>query len=456
MNVTALQAAPRLMSCFLTTCPTRTAKRRTRKTHRSLRLAAFCMQFWVGAAAADSPAFGHWSQFLDPAAVPSYAVVSRLEQLAELREDPDAVRTLANCAAPTTANDFSIAHRGAPALFPEHTRESYLAAISQGAGIIECDVSFTNDGALVCRHSQCDLHTTTNILETPLAAKCRLPFSGATADAAATAKCCTNDLTLDEFRSLCGKHDNADRTAVTAKGYMQGASALDGQRYPGCGTLMTLDDSITLIEQHGRKHAPELKAADGPMPFTQAEYAQALIDQYRRREVPAERVFPQSFNPADLQYWLRAEPQFAAQAVLLDSRDAGIDPADPADPGPATDTPNFAQLHAMGLRYLAPPMWYLLRTEGNDIVPSRYAQGARDAGLQLIAWTLERSGGIAAVRATPQNAYYYQSTLGILRDDGDILRTLDVLAKDVGVAGVFSDWPATTTVYANCLGPQAN
>jgi len=28
---------------------------------------------------------------------------------------------------------------------------------------------------------------------------------------------------------------------------------------------------------------------------------------------------------------------------------------------------------------------------------------------------------------------------------------LDVLAMDVGVEGVFSDWPATTSYYANCL-----
>ena len=34
-----------------------------------------------------------------------------------------------------------------------------------GAGIVECDVTFTKDKQLVCRHAQNDLHTTTNILE---------------------------------------------------------------------------------------------------------------------------------------------------------------------------------------------------------------------------------------------------------------------------------------------------
>jgi hypothetical protein len=48
-----------------------------------------------------------------------------------------------------------------------------------GAGIQECDVTFTKDGELVCRHDECDLHTTTNILVTNLASKCTQPFTPA-------------------------------------------------------------------------------------------------------------------------------------------------------------------------------------------------------------------------------------------------------------------------------------
>jgi glycerophosphoryl diester phosphodiesterase len=29
---------------------------------------------------------------------------------------------------------------------------------------------------------------------------------------------------------------------------------------------------------------------------------------------------------------------------------------------------------------------------------------------------------------------------------------IDALAQDVGVEGIFSDWPATVTYYANCMG----
>jgi glycerophosphoryl diester phosphodiesterase len=116
--------------------------------------------------------------------------------------------------------EFSIGHRGgAPLQFPEHTKESHEAGARMGAGILECDVTFTKDGELVCRHDQCDLHTTTNILITPLADKCTQRFSPAEFDAsgrrtkAASALCCTSDVTLQEFKSLKGKMDAFDPNA---------------------------------------------------------------------------------------------------------------------------------------------------------------------------------------------------------------------------------------------------
>jgi len=37
-----------------------------------------------------------------------------------------------------------------------------------------------------------------------------------------------------------------------------------------------------------------------------------------------------------------------------------------------------------------------------------------------------------------------------VRTEGDVMTVLDVLARQVGVLGIFSDWPATVTYYANC------
>ncbi|NTW41752.1 MAG: glycerophosphodiester phosphodiesterase [Cellulomonadaceae bacterium] len=45
-----------------------------------------------------------------------------------------------------------IAHRGASARRPEHTRSAYAQAIADGADGLECDVQLTADGELVCWH----------------------------------------------------------------------------------------------------------------------------------------------------------------------------------------------------------------------------------------------------------------------------------------------------------------
>lgn len=34
------------------------------------------------------------------------------------------------------------------------------------------------------------------------------------------------------------------------------------------------------------------------------------------------------------------------------------------------------------------------------------------------------------------------------------MRVLDVLAREAGVIGVFLEWPATTTYYANCTNKR--
>ncbi|GAM67965.1 glycerophosphoryl diester phosphodiesterase [Vibrio sp. JCM 19236] len=57
--------------------------------------------------------------------------------------DEGALKTaLEQCAdGPFYRTDFSIGHRGAPLQYPEHTRESYIAAARMGAGMLECDVT---------------------------------------------------------------------------------------------------------------------------------------------------------------------------------------------------------------------------------------------------------------------------------------------------------------------------
>jgi glycerophosphoryl diester phosphodiesterase len=228
---------------------------------------------------------------------------------------------------PFRKSDFSIGHRGSGLQFPEHTKESYEAAARMGAGIIECDVTFTKDRQLVCRHSQCDLHTTTNILAIPaLAAKCTQPFQPAdpVAGTAASANCCTSDITLAEFKTLCGKMDGANPSATTVAGYMAGTPTFRTDLYATCGTVMSHQESIQLIGALGAKFTPELKAASVTMPYegnyTQEMYAQQMVDEYKAARVPASQVFAQSFNLNDVLYLLKNEPRFGAHAVYLDDR----------------------------------------------------------------------------------------------------------------------------------------
>jgi len=318
------------------------------------------------------------------------------------RMDDGALKTaLSQCkAGPFSTSDFSIGHRGAPLQFPEHTKQSYVAAAHQGAGIMECDVTFTKDRELVCRHSQCDLHTTTNILAVPeLAAKCSASFSPA--DPAngteASAMCCTSDITLAEFKTLKGKMDGANEMATTVEDYIDGTPNFRTDAYAGAGTLLTHAESIALFMELGVKFTPELKAPEVEMPYegdyTQAAYAQQMIDDYKAAGVAPSDVWVQSFNLEDVKYWLANEPAFGEQAVYLDGRydDETFDLTDPA-----TWSPSMEALVADGVNILAPPMWMLVTTDDDGkMAPSIYAKAAKDAGLGLITWTLERSGLLA-------------------------------------------------------------
>jgi glycerophosphoryl diester phosphodiesterase len=361
-------------------------------------------------------------------------------------------RDLLQCAGgPFRKADFSIGHRGAALQFPEHTRESYEAAARMGAGILECDVTFTKDKELVCRHAQNDLHTTTNILLTPLAAKCTRAFTPAVLGAngqvitPAGAECRTSDITLAEFRTLRGKMDAFNPAALTPAQFVGGTANFRTDLYSGptSGHLLTHKESIELFKKLGVKMTPELKSPSVTMPFeglTQAAYAQKMIDEYRAAGVPPRDVFPQSFDKADVLYWISRAPAFGKQAVYLD------------DANTVAELPTFADLVGYkheGINIWAPPTFALLSTDGaSRIVPSQAAMDAKAAGLDIITWTLERSG----VLADGSNGFYYQTFDSAIRRDGDVMRVIDVLAREVGVLGIFSDWAAPVTYYANCMG----
>jgi glycerophosphoryl diester phosphodiesterase len=358
-----------------------------------------------------------------------------LDLIATMTDSPLKTRLEACRDGPFERTTFSIGHRGAPLQFPEHTLESYIAAAGMGAGILECDVTFTRDGHLVCRHAQCDLHQTTNILATDLAEICAVPFTPAANSDPARALCCASDITLAEFKSLCGWSGGVDASATTLESYIRADTE------PFCGTVLSHAESIDLFEGLGVGFIPELKASSVATP----NGAQQVVDAYVAAGIPPDRVWPQSFNLDDVRYWIE-NTDYGDQAVYLDGRyaDETFDHADPE-----TWKPSMEELAEMGVNIIAPPMWMLLALDGDRIVPSAYARAAKAAGLAIITWTLERSGSLEF-----GGGWYYQTIAPAIDDDGDMLTVLDILAQDVGVIGVFSDWPGTVTYYANCMANE--
>jgi glycerophosphoryl diester phosphodiesterase len=359
---------------------------------------------------------------------------------------------LLSCAdGPFYKTDFTIGHRGAALEFPEHSDVAYRAGARMGAGIVECDVTFTRDGRLVCRHSECDLATTTDIVATPLNTRCTVPWTGPVGPHPAP-ECCTSDLTLAEFEALHAKMDASVPSATTAEGFLGGTAAWRTDLYTGRARVVSFRESIELNERMGVKHTPELKAATHPDRVDaifggQAQYAQALIDELRAARVDPRNVFAQSFNLDDVKYWLARAPQFGRQAVYLDSIDPTTTP-----PVPRLSVAQLRQLRRDGVRIIAPPMFALLAvTDAGEIVPSEYARDIQRAGLEIITWTFERAD--LRQGASQAGWYYLFDPQGkAVKKDSDMYEALDVLAREVRIRGIFTDWAATVSYYANCMG----
>jgi glycerophosphoryl diester phosphodiesterase len=314
-----------------------------------------------------------------------------------------------------------------------------------GAGIVECDVTFTGDLQLICRHSQCDLHTTTNVVTIPeLNAKCTTPWAPGVQP-----NCCTSDFTLDEIKMLCAKMDSSNNfNGSTPEEYAFGGTPnfRTDLYQAGCHRVPTHKEYIEEVRSLGLYFTPELKGASVLMPYkgeyTQEMYAQQMIDEYIEAGIPPEMVWPQSFNISDVFYWIE-NTDYGGQAVALDEVAGDV----LAGANESTIDAWLDLLVSRNVKIVAPPMPFLVVPAPDSellMEPSYYALAAKARNLTIITWSLERSDG--------QSGYYWSSLEGMVNlTSGDNLSLLHVLAHDVGVSGIFSDWPATATFYANCM-----
>ena len=357
---------------------------------------------------------------------------------------------------PFYKTDFSIGHRGAALQFPEHSDVSYQAAAVMGAGIVECDVTFTRDGELVCRHSECDLHTTTNIVATPLNEQCTVPWAEPAGGGVTTPVCCTSDLTLAQFKTLEARMDSSNPAATSAEEFLGASADWRTDLYTARAWPLTFAESIALNQALGVKHAPELKEARHKERVDaifggQQQYSKRFIDTLEAGGVQPSDVWVQSFNLDDVLYWID-NTRFGEQAVYLLGYDSDVDDIIIQAPYNLMGRQDFFNmLKTRGVRIIAPPIPALLRVDEHaEIVPSPLAIELKEHGFDIITWTFERSdvryGGSRA-------GFYYDFDADgrAIRRDSDIYEALHVLARQVGILGMFSDWPATVTYYANCM-----
>ncbi|GLQ93664.1 glycerophosphodiester phosphodiesterase [Dyella acidisoli] len=99
---------------------------------------------------------------------------------------------------PIAAKLLVIGHRGASALRPEHTLESYAKAIADGADYVEPDLVMTKDGIPVARHEN-EISGTTDVANHPEFASRK---TTKTIDGHSVTGWFTEDFTLAELKTL--------------------------------------------------------------------------------------------------------------------------------------------------------------------------------------------------------------------------------------------------------------
>ncbi|OUJ13973.1 glycerophosphodiester phosphodiesterase family protein [Acetobacter sp. DsW_063] len=122
------------------------------------------------------------------------------------------------------------AHRGASALFPEHTLAAYARAMADGADFIEPDLVMTKDGVLVVRHES-NIAETTDVASHPEFANRKRMMK---IDGREQTGWFTTDFTLAELKTLRAKE-------------RLGTVRVSNARYDGRFDVLTFEEMIDFV-----------------------------------------------------------------------------------------------------------------------------------------------------------------------------------------------------------------
>ena len=308
-----------------------------------------------------------------------------------------------------------IAHRGASGERPEHTLAAYERAIDQGADYIEPDLVVTKDLVLVARHEN-ELSDTTDVAAREEFADRR---RSKTIDGRLVSGWFAEDFTLAEIRSLRAKERLPGMRPANA-------------RFDGLYSIPTFAEIVQLVlakeAETGRTIGlyPELKHPTFLLQDEGIDSVDLLVRALREADLDDadDAVFVQSFEVGPLRRLDRLVDVPLVQLVKLDDGLAD-EPAlrydDMVSPVGLAEIATYADGIGADLRLLFGP-------EG---IPSGVVDDAKQAGLDVHAWTLRKENAYL-----PAMLRRGESESGT----GDVLGMVTIL-KAQGIDGVFTDDP---------------
>lgn len=341
-----------------------------------------------------------------------------------------------------------IGHRGASGSLPEHTLESYKAAIEQGADFIEPDLVLTKDGVMIARHEPM-LDGTTDVATKFPASR----MSTRNVDGVPTTAYFASDFTLAEIRTLRAVQARASRSQV----------------YNGLFGIPTLDEVIALAKSEGARLGrtvgiyPEIKHSTfhaDEVRFGANVFEDKLLTTLHTAygNVASAPVFIQSFEVSNLQY-LNTKTNIKL-VQLIDADDVKDDGSmslvapyhKPYDFVVKNDARSFADLlTSTGLDFVktyadAVGPWkpYLVKTVNDGV------ERTGDATLTINDRRVDGSTGVIEL-AHQKGLLVHTWTF---RDDASGYGFADPKAEmqyymRLGIDGVFTDFPATGVAALN-------
>ncbi|MFW2096532.1 glycerophosphodiester phosphodiesterase [Acinetobacter sp. ULE_I057] len=326
-----------------------------------------------------------------------------------------------------------VGHRGASALRPEHTLESYQKAIDDGADFIEPDLVSTKDGVLVARHEN-EIGGTTNVSTfSQFADRKKTKII----DGTSLTGWFTEDFTLNELNQLKAR----ERIPALRPNNTQ---------YNDQFNIPTLEQIIELAEKNYKKTGKvvglyiETKhptyfqklnlAMEDPLLKTLAKY------QYSREIAP---IYLQSFEVNNLKYFkdqLTAHKSLKHAKIIQLYDDKKISPADYVVQGIKTTYGDMAT--AQGLKEVAKYAdgvgpWKPYIFNDSYTAPSSFVTDAHAVNLKVHPYTFR-----------PENNFL-ANNLKCSTGEADAAKRCEAGANKeyemyfkAGVDGVFTDDPA--------------